>query len=115
VNKGLKIPALIGTCLAALLPCLAMADAPSDVAVGEVDAILKFCVKTDPRLAHDAEMYLKVLTREASPGARGSAAYQQGYDLVSDALAKVSKQTALAACSTLANPRDSSEGGNGHT
>src|SRR6202011_6286800 len=70
VNKAMKIPTLIGTWLAALLPCLAMADAPSDAAVGEVDAILKFCVTTDHRLAHDAETYVKLLTGEASPGAR---------------------------------------------
>ena len=107
MNKGLMIPTLIGTCLAALLPCLAMADAPSDAAVGQVDAILKFCVKADPRLAPGAETYRKLLTGDASPGARGSEAYEQGYDMVSDALAKVSMQTVLAACSTLASPASS--------
>jgi hypothetical protein len=57
---------------------------------------------TDPRLAANAEKQLTVLTGNASPGARGSVQYKQGYDLVSDALAKVSKPTALAACSALA-------------
>ena len=112
MNKGLKIP-LIGIWLAALLPCLALADAPSNVAVGEVDAILKFCAKTDPRLAANAEKQLTVLAGEASPGARGTAEYKQGYDLVSDALAKVSKPTALAACSALASPA-SEKAGKGH-
>jgi len=110
MNKGLKIPTLIGTWLAALLPCLALADAPSNVAVGEVDAILKFCAKTDPRLEARVEKYMTLLTGKASPGARGSAQYKQGYDLVSDALAKVSKPTALAACSALANPALSNKG-----
>ena len=111
MSKGLKIP-LIGIWLAALLPCLALADAPSNVAVGEVDAILKFCAKTDPRLAASAERHLTVLTGVASPGARGTAQYKQGYDLVSDALAKVSKPTALTACSVLASP-PSDKGGKG--
>jgi len=113
MNNGLKIPTLIGTCLAVLLPCLALADAPSNVAVGEVDAILKFCAKTDPRLAANAERQLTVLAGKASPVARGTAEYKQGYDLVNDALAKVSKPTALAACSALANPSLSNIG-NGH-
>ena len=112
MSKGLKIP-LIGIWLAALLPCLALADAPSNVAVGEVDAILKFCAKTDPRLEASVARHLAVLTGNASPGARGSAQYKQGYDLVSDALAKVSKPTALAACSALATPALSNKG-NGH-
>jgi len=107
MNRGLKIPTLM---LAALLPCLALADAPSNVAVGGVDAILKFCAKTDPRLADKAEKQLTVLAGKASPGARGTAQYKQGYDLVNDALAKVSKPTALAACSALANPAVSNEG-----
>jgi len=109
VNKGLKIPTLIGTWLAALLPCLALADAPSNVAVGEVDAILKFCAKTDPRLEAGAESYMKLLTGKASPGARGSAEYKQGYDLVNAALTNVSKSTALAACSAL-DPALSNQG-----
>ena len=110
MNKGLKTP-LIGIWLAALLPCLALADAPSNVAVGEVDAILKFCAKTDPRLADNAEKQLTVLAGKASPGVRGTAQYKQGYDLVSDALAKVSKPTALGACSVLAPQRPSDSGG----
>ncbi len=107
MNKGLKIPTLM---LAALLPCLALADAPGNAAVGKVDAILKFCAKTNPRLADNAEKQLTVLAGKASPGARGTAQYKQGYDLVSDALAKVSKPTALAACSALANPALSNKG-----
>jgi hypothetical protein len=108
-NKGLKTHTLIGTCLAAVLPCLALADAPGNVALGEIDAILKFCAKTDPRLAADVEKQLTALLGKASPGARGSTEYRQGFDLVSDALATVSNPTALAACSALANPAPSNK------
>jgi hypothetical protein len=110
MNNGLKIPTLIGTWLAVLLPCLVLADVPGNAVVGEVDAILKFCAKTDPRLAANAEKQLTVLAGKASPGARGTPQYKQGYDLVNDALAKVSKPTALAACSALANPALSNKG-----
>jgi hypothetical protein len=112
-NKGLKIPTLIGTWLVALLPCLALADTPSNVVVGEVDAILKFCAKTDPRLERSVERYMTLLNGEASPGARRSAEYKQGYDLVNDALAKVSKPAARAACSALVKPQSSEKVGNG--
>jgi len=90
MNKGLKIPLIASgwqrCCRAWHWRCT------QHVAVGEVDAILKFCAKTDPRLAASAERHLTVLTGVASPGARGTAQYKQGYDLVSDALAKVSKR-----------------------
>jgi len=78
-----------------------------------VDAILKFCAKTDPRLAASAERHLTVLTGVASPE-HGVRQYKQGYDLVSDALAKVSKPTALTACSVLASP-PSDKGERGRT
>ena len=109
MNKGLKTATLIGTCLAALLPCLALADPPSNMAAGEIEAILKFCAKTDPRLEKDVEVHLTLVTGKLPPGARGSAEYKQGYDLVSDALAKVAKTTAVSACSTLALPKDKRE------
>jgi hypothetical protein len=100
-----KTHRLIGVCLTAALPCLAVADAPSNGALGEVEAIVKFCIKTEPRLAEDAERQLTLLTGKVSAGARSSAEYKQGYDLVSDALAKVDRPTALAACSSLALPK----------
>jgi hypothetical protein len=98
-----KIHRLLGVCLTAALPCLALADAPSNVALGEVEAIVKFCSKTDPRLAEHAEKQLKALTGNVPAAARGEE-YQQGYDLVSDALAKIDRHTAVAACSSLAPP-----------
>jgi len=97
-HNGRKIHTLIGTCLAAALPCLAVASPPGDVAVGQVDAILNFCAKAAPRLAQNAETWRTVLTHEASAGARSSGAYQQGYKQVSDALAKGNKAQEIAAC-----------------
>ncbi len=94
----------MGTCVAAALPCLAFADAPSNMAVGEVEAILQFCARADPRV--DIEKHMTVLTGKVSPGARSTAEYKQGYDLMSDALAKVGGAQAVAACTPLAPTKD---------
>ena len=99
-HNGRKIHTLIGTCLAAALPCLAVASPPSDVAVGQIDAILNFCTKAVPRLENSAQTWRTVLTHEASAGVRSSGAYQQGYQQVSDALAKGNKAQEIAACTT---------------
>jgi hypothetical protein len=112
-NKGRKIHALIGTCLAVALPCLAVASTPSEVAVGQVDAILNFCAKAVPRLEKNAETYRTLLTHDASAGVRSSAAYRQGYDQVSDALAKGNQAQEIAACTTgltVPEPRDDRHG-----
>jgi hypothetical protein len=113
MNKGLRIHRLIAACLTAALPCLALADAPSNVALGEVEGIVKYCVKINPGLAKDAQTQLIVFTGRASPGARGSAEYKKGYDLVSDALTKVNRQYALAACASLALPKEHEHGTGG--
>jgi len=97
-NKGRKIHTLIGTCLAAAVPCLALASPPSNAAVGQIDAILNFCGKAVPRLEKNAQTYRLLLTHDASPGVRSTAAYQQGYDQVNDALAKGNQALQIAAC-----------------
>jgi hypothetical protein len=97
-DKGRKIHKLIGTCLAAALPGLALASPPSDAAVGQVDAILNFCAKAVPHLKKNAEAFRVELTGHAAPGARGTSAYKQNYDLVSDALAKGNRSQEIAAC-----------------
>lgn len=110
MNKGLKTHRLIAACLTVALPCLALADAPSNVALGEVEGIVKFCAKINPELAKDAQTRLTVFTGKVSPGARGSVEYKKGYDLVSDALAKIKRQDALAACAWLALPKEHDHG-----
>jgi hypothetical protein len=97
-HNGRKIHTLIGTCLAAALPCLAVASPPSDVAVGQLDAILHFCAKAVPRLEKSTQAWRTTLTHDASPGARSSTAYKQGYQQISDALAKGNQAQAIAAC-----------------
>ncbi len=104
MKKGIRFRRLMGTCVAAVLPGLALADAPSNMAVGEVEAILQFCAKTDPRV--DIEKHLTVLTGKVSPGARSTTEYKQGYDLMSDVLAKVDRTQAVTACTPLAPTKD---------
>jgi hypothetical protein len=99
-HNGRKIHTLIGTCLAAALPCLAVASPPSDVAVGQIEAILNFCAKAVPRLEKNAQSYRTLLTHDASAGVRSSAAYKQWYEQVSDALAKGNQAQEIAACTT---------------
>lgn len=106
MNKGLKYPKLIGMCVAALLPCLTLADAPSNAAAGQVEAILKFCAKSDPQLAKNVEAELTLVTGKLSPATRSSAQYRHEYDLVTDALAKVGKTQVVAACTAGLKPLD---------
>jgi hypothetical protein len=110
-HKGRKIRTLIGTCLAAALPGLALASPPSNAAVGQIDAILNFCAKAVPHLEKSAQVYRTLLTGNAAPGARGSSAYKQNYDLVSDALAKGNQALEIAACTTgLTQPKPRDDG-----
>ena len=96
-NKRMMLR-MMGTCLVAALPCLASADAPGDMAAGEVDAILKFCARSDHRLEENAEKLRKLLAHSFPPGAQSSAGYKQGYDLVSDALEHADRTKVQAAC-----------------
>jgi hypothetical protein len=114
MNKGLKIYTRVVGALAVLLPCLVVADVPNNMALGEVDAILKFCGKTDPRFEKDAEATLNLLTGKASPTARSSAQYKQGYDLMTEGLQKANKAQVLAACAQGLAPRTHGEGGGLH-
>ena len=97
-NKTSTSPLVIGTCLAAMLPCLAYAAGPSDAAVGEVDAVLRFCAKNTPEHGRNIESLRKLLTGKASAGARSSSQYKQGYDLVTAALEKGDKTKMRATC-----------------
>lgn len=105
-EKGLTWLNLIGgfltLTLALTVPCVASASPPSNMAVGEIDAIVSFCSRLDPGLESDARQLRGVLLRETDPGAKNSAEYRQGHDLVSDALAGIEHKQALAACGTLA-------------
>ena len=99
-NKGLKLRNLIGgfLVLAAVFPGAASANPLPNMAVGEIDAIVTFCSRLDPRLEAEAEHVRSALVGQLDPGARSSGEYRQGYDLVSDALARIDRKQALAAC-----------------
>jgi hypothetical protein len=112
-HKGHKIRTLIGACLAAALPGLALASPPSNAAVGQIDAILNFCAKAVPQLEKSAQTYRTLLTHDASAGVRTTAAYRQGYDQVNDALAKGNQGQQIAACTaglTERKPRNDAHG-----
>ena len=97
-KKGRTYHTLVGTCLAAALPALALASPPSDAAVGQIDAILSFCAKSDPSLGKNAQQLRSLLTQDASPGARNSKGYQEGYQQVIDALETGNHGQEIAAC-----------------
>ena len=97
-KKGRKLSTLIGITLAAGLPWAAFASPPSDASVGQIDAILNFCVKAVPSLDDGANALRKQLTSNAAPGARSSSAYKEGYEQVTEALAKGNHGQETAAC-----------------
>jgi hypothetical protein len=95
--KELKLRKLIGgfLVLAVAVPCVASAEPLPNMAAGEIDAIVTFCSRLDPRLEDEAG---HVRTTLVNQSARSSAEYRQGYDLVSDALARIDRKQALDAC-----------------
>ncbi len=93
-----KFHTVLGGTLVAMLPCFAAASPPSDAAVGQIDAILDFCVKAVPRLSSDAHTYRALFAGNGSSGSRSSKAYHEGYEQVSLALAKGNVAKETAAC-----------------
>jgi hypothetical protein len=106
MKTGLRIRSVMGAYLLAALPSLALAATPpnTNMAMGEVEGIIKFCIKADPRLAKELQQQMRLLTGGVSAAARATAQYKQGYDLVNDALAKVATQTLVAACASIVAP-----------
>ena len=97
-NNNRKIHGVLGGTLAVLVPCFAAASPPSDAAVGQVDAILDFCVRTAPRLSAAAHTYRVLFSGSGSSGSRSAPAYHEAYQQVSAALAKGNKAQEAAAC-----------------
>jgi hypothetical protein len=98
IKKGRKLHTLVYTCLTTALPALALANPPSDAAVGQIDAILNFCVKSVPSLEKNARLYQTAWVGNASPGAHNSKAYKDAYAQVSEALDKGDHGQETAAC-----------------
>jgi hypothetical protein len=86
-NNKRKIHGVLSGTLAVLVPCFAAASPPSDAAVGQVDAILDFCVKSVPRLSADAHTDRVLFSGSGSSGSRSAPAYHEAYQQVSAVLA----------------------------
>jgi hypothetical protein len=112
METGIRVRTLIGACLAAALPCLALAGPPANtsMAMGEIEGIMKFCVRAAPEHAKELEQQMSSLTNTLSPsGVRGTAAYQQGYDLVTDALVKVEPERIRLSCTSIVSGKEHGE------
>jgi hypothetical protein len=107
MKAAMRIRRVMGAYLLATLPSLALAGTPpnTNMAMGEVEGIIKFCMKTDPRLAKDLEKQLTLLSGQLGPAVRATAQYKQGYDLINDALTRVATPTLIAACGSIVAPR----------
>jgi hypothetical protein len=97
-NNNRKIHSVLGGTLAVLLPCFAAASPPSDAAVGQVDAILDFCVKAAPRLSAGAHIYRVLFSGSGPAASRSAPAYHEAYQQVSAALARGNVGQEVAAC-----------------
>jgi hypothetical protein len=96
--KMKKITCPLGLWVAMGLPLGATAAPPSDIAVGQIDAILDHCAKLAPHLSPGATIIRHAATGEAAPGARGSAAYKQAYEYEQHILQSGNHTQQLAAC-----------------
>jgi hypothetical protein len=116
MNFKWKIHRVTSACLAVALPCLALGGPPSpntDMAVGEVDAVLTFCARTTPGSEREVEELRTVLTGKLGSGVRHSTEYQRGFDLISDALAKTDKGTLGTVCGELTAKEPKARHGHG--
>ncbi len=95
-------------CLATFIvfPSLAMAELPfSSQGLGQVEATLDFCSKTNPQAAEKFKDYGQRLIK-GFPSAqveegRKSQEYKKSYEFMTTELGKVSKDEAVKACSGL--------------
>jgi hypothetical protein len=97
-NNNRKIHSVLVGTLTVLVPCFAAASPPSDAAVGQVDAILDFCVKAAPPLSVGAHTYRVLFSGSGSSGSRSAPAYHEAYQQVSAALARGNVGQEVAAC-----------------
>ena len=98
--KRKETACLLGLWVAMGLPLGATAAPPSNIAVGQIDAILDHCVKMAPQLSPGATIIRHAATGQAAPGARGSAAYKQAYEYEQHVLQSGNHSQQLGACRT---------------
>jgi hypothetical protein len=100
-----SIFSFLSSCFLAGLPSLSLAKPPTDIAVGQIDAILNFCKKAAPQLNGEAEKQRHQATHEADSRARTSSAYKAAYAKETEILAKGNQAQQLAACHVGLGPR----------
>ena len=93
-------------CLSAalLIPQLAGAKLPlPNDSLGKIEGILDFCAHADAQRASEYQERKKLIADDATDkevaGARKTQEYKDGYQEMSDLLAKVPKEEAVEACS----------------
>jgi len=93
-------------CLGAALviPQLALAKLPlPNDALGKIEGTLDFCAQSDPQSASTYQQAKKAVVGDASEQevaeARKTQEYKDGYQEISDQLAKVPKEKVVQACS----------------
>lgn len=97
------------SCAAALLPKLALADAPHNpMEFGMVQAVYDFCSKLDPkydkRFDQMAKQALGNMSKQDRDDTQHSAAYEQGYQIVGSLLKGLHPTDAISGCATIVTP-----------
>jgi hypothetical protein len=103
-NKAMNTRRILCLIAALLIPQLAGAKLPlPDNSLGKIEGILDFCAKADPQAAPKYQERKKLIVDDATEkevaDARKAQEYNDGYQEVSDKLAKVPKDKAVKACS----------------
>jgi hypothetical protein len=100
----MKTPQILCLSAAFLIPQLAGAKLPlPNESFGQLEGILDFCAKADPKAAPKYQERKKLIIDNASEkevaDGRKAQQYKDGYQEISDRLAKVPKDKAGKACS----------------
>ena len=107
----MKLHRIVCLCAAIVLPQVSWAELTfTGTALATVQATIDFCAQTQ---AHDAKRfqeYSALLVRDASQEElakiRDTSEYKAAYELISDELAKVTKEHAKASCRDLLRPAE---------
>ena len=100
----MKIHRILCLGAALVIPQLALAKLPlPNDAFGKIEGTLDFCAQADPQSASTYQQAKKMVVGDASEQevaeARKTQEYKDGYQEISDQLAKVPREKAVQACS----------------
>jgi hypothetical protein len=101
-HQGLKLSVLIGS-VALVLPCLASASELDATLVGQLGGIGSYCSRLE-QTPDGSEKFLQQFKRNFPAQTTSSAEFRNGYEAMSDALAKLPHSQGLALCGL--EPRD---------